>query len=73
MTLAIGLHNIPEGLAVATVLVARGVSPRKVCLLSHLFRSLCPNPDMIKQKAMHYLRQKICTTLRSIEFTRKSQ
>ena len=30
VTLAIGLHNIPEGLAVATVLVARGVSPRQV-------------------------------------------
>jgi zinc transporter ZupT len=29
VTLAIGLHNIPEGLAVATVLVARGTSPRK--------------------------------------------
>lgn len=30
VTLAIGLHNIPEGLAIATVLVARGVSPRQV-------------------------------------------
>lgn len=29
VTLAIGLHNIPEGLAVATVLVARGTTPRK--------------------------------------------
>jgi zinc transporter ZupT len=29
VTLAIGLHNIPEGLAVATVLVARGSTPRK--------------------------------------------
>ena len=28
MTLAIGFHNIPEGLAVATVLVARGVSAK---------------------------------------------
>ena len=27
VTLAIGLHNIPEGLAVATVLVARGIRP----------------------------------------------
>ena len=29
MTLAIGIHNIPEGLAVATVLVSRGTTPRK--------------------------------------------
>jgi zinc transporter ZupT len=28
VTLAIGFHNIPEGLAVATVLVARGVSAK---------------------------------------------
>lgn len=28
VTLAIGLHNIPEGLAVATVLVAKGVTAR---------------------------------------------
>ena len=34
VTLAIGLHNIPEGLAVATVLVARGVSPRQAALWS---------------------------------------
>ena len=27
MTVAIGLHNVPEGLAVATVLVARGIAP----------------------------------------------
>jgi hypothetical protein len=27
VTLAIGLHNVPEGLAVATVLVAQGISP----------------------------------------------
>ena len=27
MTVAIGLHNVPEGLAVATVLVAKGISP----------------------------------------------
>lgn len=32
VTLAIGLHNIPEGLAVATVLVARGVSIRKAMI-----------------------------------------
>ena len=32
MTLAIGLHNIPEGLAVATVLVARGVSPKSALI-----------------------------------------
>lgn len=29
VTLAIGAHNVPEGLAVATVLAARGVSPWK--------------------------------------------
>lgn len=28
VTIAIGLHNIPEGLAVATVMVARGTPPR---------------------------------------------
>ena len=27
VTVAIGLHNVPEGLAVATVLVARGITP----------------------------------------------
>lgn len=27
VTIAIGLHNVPEGLAVATVLVAKGISP----------------------------------------------
>ena len=27
VTMAIGLHNVPEGLAVATVLVAKGISP----------------------------------------------
>lgn len=42
VTLAIGLHNIPEGLAVATVLVARGVSPRQALWWS-LFTSL-PQP-----------------------------
>ena len=32
MTLAIGLHNVPEGLAVATVLSARGIPPRQALL-----------------------------------------
>ena len=32
VTLAIGLHNIPEGLAVSTVLIARGVSPSRAVL-----------------------------------------
>lgn len=32
VTIAIGLHNIPEGLATATVLVARGASPRAALL-----------------------------------------
>ena len=32
VTLAIGLHNIPEGLAVATSLVARGVAARQALL-----------------------------------------
>lgn len=30
VTLAIGLHNIPEGLAVATVMSAKGASPTRV-------------------------------------------
>ena len=42
MTLAIGLHNIPEGLAVSTVLVARGISPRRA-LLWTLFTAM-PQP-----------------------------
>jgi len=42
VTLAIGLHNIPEGLAVSTVLVARGISPRSA-LLWTLFTAL-PQP-----------------------------
>lgn len=29
VTIAIGLHNVPEGMAVATVMVARGTSPKK--------------------------------------------
>ena len=29
VTLAIGLHNIPEGLAVATVLVGKGISAKR--------------------------------------------
>lgn len=29
VTIAIGLHNIPEGMAVATVMVARGTPPKK--------------------------------------------
>ena len=32
VTLAIGLHNVPEGLAVATVLAARGASARSLLL-----------------------------------------
>lgn len=32
VTLAIGLHNIPEGLAVATSLVARGVGARQALI-----------------------------------------
>lgn len=36
VTLAIGLHNVPEGLAVATTLVARGVMPRQALLWSVL-------------------------------------
>lgn len=32
VTLAIGLHNVPEGLAVATVLSARGIPPRQALL-----------------------------------------
>ncbi len=40
MTLAIGLHNIPEGLAVATVLVARGVVPRQAMIWCAAIQSL---------------------------------
>lgn len=36
VTLAIGLHNVPEGLAVATTLVARGVRPRQALFWSVL-------------------------------------
>ncbi|KAI8466326.1 MAG: hypothetical protein J3K34DRAFT_460944 [Monoraphidium minutum] len=36
VALAIGLHNIPEGLAVATVLAARGASPRRLLLWTTL-------------------------------------
>lgn len=36
VTLAIGLHNVPEGLAVATTLVARGVMPRQALFWSVL-------------------------------------
>lgn len=42
VTLAIGLHNIPEGLAVSTVLVGRGISPRSA-LLWTLFTAM-PQP-----------------------------
>lgn len=42
MTLAIGLHNVPEGLAVATVLVARGI-PAKRALVWTLFTA-APQP-----------------------------
>ncbi|KAL4312703.1 hypothetical protein GQ457_01G036010 [Hibiscus cannabinus] len=34
VTLAIAVHNIPEGLAVSTVLASRGVSPQKAMLWS---------------------------------------
>lgn len=36
VTIAIGLHNIPEGLATATVMVARGASAQKALLWSVL-------------------------------------
>ena len=32
VALAIGVHNVPEGMAVATVLAAKGVSPRECAL-----------------------------------------
>ncbi|KAJ9522639.1 hypothetical protein QJQ45_019728 [Haematococcus lacustris] len=34
VTIAIGLHNIPEGMAVATVMVAKGAPPRKALFWS---------------------------------------
>ena len=36
VTLAIGLHNVPEGLAVATVMAAKGTSPRRALLWTAL-------------------------------------
>jgi hypothetical protein len=36
VTLAIGLHNVPEGLAVATVMAAKGASPRRALLWATL-------------------------------------
>ncbi len=42
MTLAIGLHNIPEGLATATVLMAKGIGMRQAVLWT-LFTAL-PQP-----------------------------
>lgn len=36
VTLAIAVHNIPEGLAVSMVLASRGVSPQKAMLWSIL-------------------------------------
>jgi len=39
VTLAIAVHNIPEGLAVSMVLASRGVSPQKAMLWS-VFTSL---------------------------------
>jgi len=36
VALAIGLHNIPEGLAVATVLAARGTPPMRLLLWTML-------------------------------------
>ena len=42
VSLAIGLHNIPEGLAVATVLVSRGVGAKKAAWWA-LFTAL-PQP-----------------------------
>lgn len=41
VTLAIGLHNVPEGLAVATTLVARGVMPRQALLW-------CETPSVLR-------------------------
>ena len=42
VSLAIGLHNIPEGLAVATILVSRGVGAKKAAWWA-LFTAL-PQP-----------------------------
>jgi hypothetical protein len=52
VTLAIGFHNIPEGLAVATVLVARGVSAKSAltwcaCLLSFQDPFSCRNTSLL--------------------------
>jgi zinc transporter ZupT len=36
VTLAIGLHNVPEGLAVATVMAAKGTPPHRALLWTAL-------------------------------------
>ncbi len=48
VTLAIGLHNVPEGLAVATVMAARGATPQKAFMwtvLSSLPQALVAVPS----------------------------
>ena len=52
VTLAIGLHNIPEGLAVATVLVARGVSPKQAIDVLLLTERKSPPSDRTWQPSL---------------------
>ncbi|MEW5314637.1 MAG: hypothetical protein WDW38_006115 [Sanguina aurantia] len=55
VTLAIGLHNIPEGMAVASVMVARGTPPRKALywtLLSALPQGLVALPSYMFVEAV---------------------
>lgn len=50
VTLAIGLHNVPEGLAVATVMAARGATPQKAFLwtvLSSMPQALVAVPSYL--------------------------
>ncbi len=50
VTLAIGLHNVPEGLAVATVMAARGATPQKAFMwtvLSALPQALVAVPSYL--------------------------
>lgn len=59
VTLAIAVHNIPEGLAVSMVLSSRGVSPQNAMIWS-MITSLpqVVNPD--RGKTMHNLLTSIC-------------
>lgn len=57
VTLAIGLHNVPEGLAVATVMAAKGTSPRRALLwtaLTALPQALVAPPAYVFVETFRY-------------------